>query len=332
MAKKQKVLSIIIPSYNMQEYLARCLSSLLNDKLREEIEVIIVNDGSSDDTEAIACSIRDKYPEVVKVINKTNGGHGSAINEGLKVSNAKYVRVLDADDWLNEETILQYMDELGKSDEDLILTGYTYNNIEKGEKKYCNVYGRIGRKKLSMSELSELSINSHEMIEAISLHSCTVLRSKLEKVWGKGLLERTLYEDQEYVSKVILAADAIKILNLDVYQYFIGRSGQSVSSEKFFKNRKHHERVIRKLYEEMVDCGDSCKRLIMRMRIQEMIKTHYWIYFYHTGLKRRERREYRRFRKKLPKELFRNITIGFRIRLLIGRVKNKLIKKGAKNG
>ena len=96
-----KLLSIAIPCYNSAGYMRKCIDSLLPGG--EDVEIIIVNDGSSDNTPDIAEEYRERFPGIIKVVNKENGGHGSAVNAGLEQARGLYFKVVDSDDWRSEE-------------------------------------------------------------------------------------------------------------------------------------------------------------------------------------------------------------------------------------
>ena len=92
-----KILSIVVPTYNVEKYLERCIDSLVYDeKVLNDLEILIVNDGSKDNSLQIAKKYEKQYPNTIKVIDKENGGHGSTINAGLKVATGKYFRVIDS--------------------------------------------------------------------------------------------------------------------------------------------------------------------------------------------------------------------------------------------
>ena len=105
-----KLLSIAIPSYNSENYMRNCIESLLPGG--EEVEIIIVNDGSKDGTAAIADEYAEKYPTIVKAIHQENGGHGEAVNAGLRAATGLYYKVVDSDDWVNEEAYLKILKKL----------------------------------------------------------------------------------------------------------------------------------------------------------------------------------------------------------------------------
>lgn len=321
-----KTLSIIIPAYNVEKYISHCLKNLTT--VIDDLDIIVVNDGSTDNTLKPVKDFQKKHKESVQIIDKQNGGHGSTINAAIKLAQGKYLRVLDSDDWLNEETIEKYLEELKSSNDDLILTNYSYNYVSENRKELVDVYNKIGKIK-KLAEISKLDVSGHEFISLLAIHSCTIKTEKLKKIWGDGLLEKTFYEDQEFIAKVILAADSVKCLDMDVYQYMIGRDEQSVSSEKLFKKRKDHERVLSELVDIYGDCKDDDKKEILGRRIEEMFKTHYWIYFYHSGIKHSEKKEFKKIKKvlkaKMP-NIDRNIAKSFKLRLMIGRLKNTMLK------
>ena len=116
-----KIISIIIASYNVEDYLERNLSSIVKACHRDEVEAVVINDGSTDGTLAIAQKFQTEYPEVVKVINKPNGHYGSCINAALKIATGKYFRIVDADDWVGTEALDSLIERLQTSDVDLAI-------------------------------------------------------------------------------------------------------------------------------------------------------------------------------------------------------------------
>ena len=123
----QKLLTIVIPTYNMQDYLHRCLDSLVlkDEQLMSQLEVLVINDGSKDNSSAIGHEYETKFPNTFRVIDKENGNYGSCVNRGLKEATGKYIKVLDADDWFDTDEFVKYLAELLKVDADLVLTDYS---------------------------------------------------------------------------------------------------------------------------------------------------------------------------------------------------------------
>ena len=98
-----KYISFAIPCYNSQDYMAHAIESILPGG--EDVEIIIVNDGSKDDTLKIAREYEGKYPDIVRVVDKENGGHGDAVTAGLTHASGSYFKVVDSDDWVDEESL-----------------------------------------------------------------------------------------------------------------------------------------------------------------------------------------------------------------------------------
>ncbi len=125
----EKILTIVIPTYNMQDYLRRCLDSLIvPEEQMKHLEVLVVNDGSKDNSSAIAHEYQNKYPDTFRVIDKDNGHYGSCVNAALKIATGKYFRLVDADDWVNTSGLIKLIDLLSVHDEDAVFTKFSLHN------------------------------------------------------------------------------------------------------------------------------------------------------------------------------------------------------------
>ena len=125
---EEKILTIVIPSYNVEEYLDECLQSFINSSVMNDVEVLIINDGSLDSTPDIAIKYQEQYPDTFRLINKENGGHGSTINTGVAEAKGKYFKVVDGDDWVNTQSFVELVMRLKKTDIDLVASQYTWIN------------------------------------------------------------------------------------------------------------------------------------------------------------------------------------------------------------
>ena len=128
-----KVLTIVVPVYNTEKYIKRCLDSIVCPSIIDDLEIIIVSDGSTDSSVCIAKEFQNQYPKSIKIIEKENGGHGSTINVGLKMASGKYFRVLDSDDWFNTIDFIDFVNYLKYDDVDLVVTNYSQEHIYNGE-------------------------------------------------------------------------------------------------------------------------------------------------------------------------------------------------------
>lgn len=233
-----KLLSIAVPSYNSQDYLHRCLDTLVTGG--SEVEIIIVDDGSTDDTAAVAHKYQEEYPDIVRVISKENGGHGSAVNSGLAAANGQYFKVVDSDDWLNQEAYLAVLKCLREQNEplDLLITNYVYEYFYNGTSHtvhYRNVFPQqqlFGWEHARKFRVSQLLL-MHSMI----------YRTELLRDCGLNLPEHTFYVDNVVAYQPLPYVKKMLYLDVDFYRYFIGRPDQSVNTVNMIKRIDQQIRV-----------------------------------------------------------------------------------------
>lgn len=240
-----KLLSIIIPTYNMELYLKRCLDSLVAAiEILDNMEIVVVNDGSKDKSLLIANSYKEKYPCSIVVIDKQNGNYGSCINAALKVISGKYVKVLDADDWFNTQAFTNFVNSLTSLDVDLVLTDYT-KQFENDGKKIKVTYPFV-EDKIYTSEIME---NSH--FQNMQMHSVTY-RTSILKRSSYLQTEGISYTDQEWILYPMKYVERVVYLKLDLYQYLLGREGQTMDSKVLYKNIKHHMIIAERMVDDSV--------------------------------------------------------------------------------
>jgi glycosyltransferase involved in cell wall biosynthesis len=225
-----KILSIIVPAYNMEDYLERCLNSVLYHKWDEDLEVIVVNDGSKDRTLQIAITYKDKFPEIVTIIDKENGNYGSTINAALPVAKGKYVKILDADDWFDTKEFERFMEQLKNVDCDLVITHYTLNYISGKKKQIYFPY--------EDNRVYDFSIMLSHKLLRLQMHAVSY-RTELLRKNNYYQSEGIVYTDQEWVFYPMFFVDKITFINANVYQYLLGREGQTVDMKVRVKNISH---------------------------------------------------------------------------------------------
>lgn len=241
---KNKILTIVMPAYNMEKYLSRSLESILINEIIEDIEILIVNDGSKDKTLSIALDYQEQYPNTIHVIDKENGNYGSTINKAIEAATGKYIKTLDSDDWYNSEEFVKYIDALKECDEDLIINGYSYfyESVKRiipvftYKEKYWNETIDISKR-----DLYQLKLDYQLNMPAMTFKTSVVRGS------GFKLHEKTYYTDTEYVYYPFKKTRTIKLLPFNVYVYYIGRNEQSVSPENILKNFDSKYRIIKKM-------------------------------------------------------------------------------------
>ena len=224
-----KYISFALPCYNSQDYMAHAIESILPGG--DEVEIIIVNDGSKDKTSQIAHEYMDKYPDIIKVIDKENGGHGDAVNAGLANASGKYFKVVDSDDWVDEEAlhkILMLMRHLEEDNEqiDMLISNYVYEKVGVTHKK-CIHYRNV----LPQDEVFRWDDIGHFRLDQYILMHSVIYRTDMLKLSQMRLPKHTFYVDNIYVYYPLPHVRKIYYLDVDFYRYFIGREDQSVNEK-----------------------------------------------------------------------------------------------------
>lgn len=232
--ENNKVLSIIIPTYNMSKYINRCLDSLIIRDL-DKLEVLVVIDGSKDDSSEKAHVYQDKYPSSFRVIDKENGNYGSCINRGLKELTGRFVKVLDADDWYDTDELNKLVNELEgmDADVDMVLTHY----------QVCDPIGASQPVRISNKWTFGKKYNVQEMFAdreffRLAMHM-VLYRADLFKEFSYFQTEGISYTDVEWVFKPLYYVKNVVFSNADVYRYFFGREGQTMDPAVRLRSLTH---------------------------------------------------------------------------------------------
>ena len=242
-----KLLTIVIPTYNMQAYLHRCLDSLLvSDELLQSLEVLVINDGSKDNSSVIAHEYEEKYPSTFRVIDKENGNYGSCINRGLKEAKGKYIKVLDADDWFDTLEFQNYLVQLQTIEVDLILTDF--NIVDADTMSPSLAY----HPSLQIGKVYSLIDCTMEQVGVYMMHAVTyrtdLLRS-IDYIQTTGIS----YTDTEWTYNPLYAAQNMVYFDSNVYQYLVGREGQTMDPKVMTRTISHHEIIARSLIENDIE-------------------------------------------------------------------------------
>ena len=237
-----KLISFAVPCYNSQEYMGKCVDSLLVGG--DDVEVIIVNDGSKDNTLQIAQEYATKYPNIVKVIDKENGGHGSGVNAGLRAATGLYYKVVDSDDWLDSDALLKLLDTIkahlsADTLPDLYVTNFIYDRVAENDMHLSAYAKKMPEGKIIGWDRVKKFYFSHMML----MHALLYKRDKLLQS-GMVLPEHTFYVDDIYAYTPLPHTSTICYLNLDLYHYFIGRADQSVNKKNMVARYKQQIRVM----------------------------------------------------------------------------------------
>ncbi len=270
-----KYITFAIPSYNSENYMRHAISSLLVCK--EDIEILVIDDGSKDNTLKIAKEYEKKYPGIVKAIHKENGGHGSGVNKGLELAQGLYYKVVDSDDWVDEEslkkviaTIKQLKKE--KKDVDMMVVNYVYER-EDGQKE-INYH-----KTLPANRIFTWDEVGHFKKDAYLLMHSVIYKTELLKKINLKLPEHTFYVDNIFVYYPLPFVKTMYYLDVPFYRYFIGREDQSVN-EKVMIGRIDQQIFVTKTMIDFFDPYDyweenkrCAKYLIHYMDIMMSVST-----------------------------------------------------------
>ena len=236
-----KLLSIAIPSYNSQAYMRHAIETLLPGG--EEVEILVVNDGSKDDTALIAAEYEAKYPGIVRAVNKENGGHGDAVMAGLKAATGLYFKVVDSDDWVDGEAYAKILSTLrahsAEGDQvDMCISNYVYEKVGAGHKHVVRYVNALPQEKVFTWD----EVGTFHMGQYMLMHS-VIYRRQLLIDCGLSLPKHTFYVDSLYVYIPMQHVEKMIYLNVDFYRYFIGRDDQSVHEQVMIKRMDQQLRV-----------------------------------------------------------------------------------------
>lgn len=277
-APANKILTVVIPTYNMEKYLRRCLDSLIvNDRQMRMLEVLVINDGSKDTSSQIAHEYQDRYPQTFRVIDKENGNYGSCVNRGLDEATGKYFRMLDADDQFDKEGFPKYIDALTNNDADMVLTHMCRIFVGKeDERKYPPKsdklrYGEVYKAK-------DFSFVRLEAVGMFSMHAITYRTAILNEV--KLRLQTGIsYTDNEYVYFPLKAVKTILPLDILLYVLTRGREGQTMSPSVRIKSLNNLYKVSRRIFDDFIACPENKKDDALKEKHLFMIRCKMGEYF-----------------------------------------------------
>lgn len=247
-----KLLTFAIPCYNSQDYMENCIKSLLPGG--DDVEILVIDDGSKDSTPEIADAYAKKYPGIVRAIHQENGGHGEAVNAGIRNATGLFFKVVDSDDWVDAEAYAKILDKLrdlagGAKTLDMFVANYVYEKEGAKHKKVMHYSFLPKDRMFTWSEVGHIHKGQY-----ILMHS-VIYRTQLLRDCGLELPKHTFYVDNIYVYTPLPSVKNMYYMDVDFYRYFIGREDQSVN-EKVMIGRIDQQIRVNKI---MVDEFDLWK-------------------------------------------------------------------------
>ena len=309
-----KVLTITVPSYNAENYLLETIPTMLSVSNPEKLEIIIVNDGSKDNTLAVAQQLKEKYPETIVIVDKENGGHGSTINSGIKIATGKYFKVVDADDWIESKNLSELIYYLEKCNDDEVISPFVKIYTDKNTEEIYSYKPKLNQKTYQYDDfLSE--INELPKMHAICIKTEILQENNIQ------IDENCFYVDLEYNVFPMPYIKTISYFELPIYRYRLGSPTQSVSISSYIKNIKMHEKVLFALihfYNSYQSISKVQKNLLEDL-ISRVVTTQANIFLAREDVNQ-AKKEFIDFEKKLENanNIFARKSIGSKLRIVRG--------------
>lgn len=245
-----KLLSVAVPCYNSQDYMEHCVDTLLSGG--NDMEILIVNDGSKDRTPEIADRLAREHPDVIRAIHQANAGHGGAVSAGLREASGLYFKVVDSDDWVDPDALRAILDRLRQFSQtsrpvDLLVSNYIYDKVDAGQRRVIRYLSALTPERvLTWNDVGHFRKWENLLMHAMIYRTDVLRRSSLR------LPEHTFYVDNLYCSVPLAEVETLYYMNVDLYHYYIGREGQSVQEQTMIK-RIDQQILVNKLMMEQVD-------------------------------------------------------------------------------
>lgn len=275
----EKILTISIAAYNAENDIERCLSSMTNTRVLDKLDIIVINDGSTDGTGNIVEKYTSKYPASIRLINKNNGGHGSTINVGIRNASGKYFKIVDSDDWVDKDGIEKLVDFLSGNEVDMIMN--PYHEVSYEDTSYRKLFDPADNKTVT-SQIN--SIDKLKGTEMLYMHSLTFKTDCMHNM-GAILDEKCFYVDMEYCIFPLPYIKSYVYLDFPVYEYLLGSQTQSMAMNNLIKRRNQHLLVTKRIiafYLQNKSNVNEKVRSIMAERIKYAVYQQYKI-FLHMG-------------------------------------------------
>lgn len=270
----EKFLSICVPAYNVECYLDRCLLSLVSCEVADKLDIIVVNDGSPDSSREIALAYQERYPSIVRLIDKENGGHGSTINAALAQARGIYFRVIDGDDWVDGKNLSKLVSTIEERNlfADLVSTNYH------------QVYGEDGHtvpwmKVSAAKDYTVFNFAQEDFTMEYFTMASTMVKTDLLRSANFKIQEHTYYVDVEFILFPIPFVETVMFTPEYVYRYAVGNADQSINPDNFVRKYDHHDRVIRRMVsyyaEKKPSMGKGQAEYMKSLFIRHLLKSHY---------------------------------------------------------
>lgn len=297
----KKLLTVIVPTYNVEKYIEQNLRSFEIPEILDKLEVLIVSDGSMDGSVAIAQKFVERYPGTYRIIEKENGGHGSTINRGIAEAAGKYFKVVDADDWVLQEGFVHLIRCLEHTESDGVVSNFYWYHHVTGEKSV-----EIAEPFKGVEYGKEYRFD--EVCEAmyIKMHALTIKTEILRRI--PRIDEHCFYVDAEYVLFPVPYMETITCIDNFVYMYRIGLPGQSMDISRMQRNEENFDRVLNRMFAYYEECRQKNmsmeKQSYMEQFLARLVASRFKIYLSYPcdkEIKKRMQEFNRNIREEYPR-------------------------------
>ena len=267
----EKALTVCIPTYNMEKLLGRCLDSFILDKeTMDQLQILVVNDGSKDDSSKIGHEYEAQYPDTFKVLDKPNGNYGSCINAALKVATGKYFRICDADDRYERDNLQEYLTFLQSSSADIVFSPYYVLDFDSNLNQKMDVAPVENGKEMSISSIDWYD---NTFLKYRAMH-CIAVKTKNLTSHNYIQTEGISYTDTQFVFYSLLYSGTCAFFDKPIYYYYLGREGQTMSLPSMIKSNMHFYQNADKMLQTYVELpsgmGDNKRSLLFGCILTEM--------------------------------------------------------------
>ena len=258
----KKILTIAVPCYNSEAYMRKCIDSLLEGG--EDVEILIIDDGSSDQTAVIADAYAAAHPGIVRAIHQENKGHGGAVNTGITNASGMYFKVVDSDDWLDRESFMIALDRLksfrqDRKRVDMLICNYVYEHVNDGSSHVVSYKNALPQERVfGWQETRRFRVDQNLLMHSV------IYRTKVLRRSGLVLPEHTFYVDNLFVYVPLPYVKTMYYLNIDLYRYYIGREDQSVNEQIMIKRIDQQIKVNKMMIDAYTLPGDLKDRHLVR--------------------------------------------------------------------
>lgn len=307
------LLTIVVPAYNMENYLHRCMDSIIVESVMDRVQVLIVNDGSKDRTSEIAHEYEKRFPNYIEVIDKENGNYGSCMNVGLSLAKGKYFRTLDADDWYDSKAYKQFVDELEITDADMLVTERKGFHEDTGIHDVVLFDDIVPTGKDLKIEPTIWDLKSVvKMIHVSAVSYKTEILRTVNLIWDTNVF----YSDNEFLLWPLCQVKSIRILRIPIYIYVSGRAGQSVDPRNINKNWHSWAVISKNLLGQVLkpDYRQCVNYPLIKRCLKVAVLPHFYRTLLYDGLKNKHEVDEVESFLKVDMDLYREVgkIEGFR--------------------